>query len=174
MAKEFQKLTIKDPFMFAAVMSDEETCCWMMCQETGEALNDGSRTILLSTKGTNPQDVPEELVHFLSYVGHSEDPDSSVIRDDFVELLDQRIAAIKRERNWEAKYMQFREMLRDERVAGFTEGRKEAVIELLSELGGIPEDIRSRIMDEEDESVLRKWLRSAAKAESFENFRRNM
>ncbi len=284
MAKEFQKLTIKDPFMFAAVMTDEETCrrmletilemrilevtivtektmdyhpnyhgvrldvlavenetkrrfnvemqvkppknlprrcrfyhsgmdmnalqssvdydelpdayvificdfdplgrelyryqCRMVCQETGEALNDGSRTILLSTKGTNPLDVPEELVHFLSYVGHSEDPDSPAIRDDFVELLDQRIAAIKRERNWEAKYMQFREMLRDERAEGraegLTDGRKEDVIDLLSELGGIPEDIRSRIMNEEDERVLKKWLRSAAKAESFESFRRNM
>ncbi len=74
--------------------------------------------------------------------------------------------------------MQFREMLRDERAEGhaegLTDGHKEDVIDLLSELGEVPEDIRCRIMGEEDENVLKKWLRSAAKAGSFEIFRKSM
>ena len=37
-------------------------------QETGKALNDGSQTIILSTKGKNQSEVPVELVRFLQYV----------------------------------------------------------------------------------------------------------
>ncbi|MCC8127176.1 MAG: Rpn family recombination-promoting nuclease/putative transposase [Clostridiales bacterium] len=280
MAKEFQKLTIKDPFMFAAVMNDEETCrrmletilemqilevtivtektmdyhpdyrgvrldvlavenkterrfnvemqvkppknllrrcrfyhsgmdmnalpsgtdynelpdayvificdfdplgkklyryrCQMTCEETGELLNDGSRTILLSTKGTNPQDVPTELVHFLKYVGHPDDRSFSMSRNDLPNFLDQRVVAIKQERSWEAKYMLFREMLRDEREEGRIDGLKDTIMDFLSEQGEVPRDIHEQIIHENDELVLKKWIRSALKAESFDEFRQSM
>ncbi len=40
----------------------------MICTETGEMLDDGARTIFLSTKGTNGSEVPEGLRKFLRYV----------------------------------------------------------------------------------------------------------
>lgn len=74
--------------------------------------------------------------------------------------------------------MLFREMLRDEREEGREEGRidgqKEMIIEFLSESGEVPKDIHEQIMRENNESVLKKWIRSAAKAESFDEFRQSM
>ncbi len=100
MSRNFQELTIKDSFMFAAVMSDEKgskrrfnvemqvkrkiDLPWLpdelyrytyetVCRENGVPLNQGQKTVFLSTKGRNEDDVPKELVDFLKYVG---DPDN--------------------------------------------------------------------------------------------------
>ena len=62
--------------------------------------------------------------------------------------------------------MIFKEMLMDER----REGKAESIIELLEDLGVLSEDLRNRIMEETDLSVLKKWLKLAAKAESLEQF----
>lgn len=73
-------------------------------------------------------------------------------------------------------------MLKDERkegreeglLEGLLEGRREGIFELLAMYGEIPEDIRSRINDEADEMVLKRWLTTAAKASSIEEFREKM
>lgn len=97
MSRNFQELTIKDSFMFAAVMSDEKgskrrfnvemqvkrkiDLPWLpdelyrytyetVCRENGVPLNQGQKTVFLSTKGRNEDDVPKELVDFLKYVGY--------------------------------------------------------------------------------------------------------
>ena len=57
---------------------------------------------------------------------------------------------------------------------GRLEGRKEAILDLLAQCGEIPEDIRSRINDEEDDAKLKRWLAVAAKADSMEAFRDSM
>ena len=44
--------------------------------------------------------------------------------------------------------MIFEEMLRDERAEGKAEGKVEDTLELLKELGEIPESVRNRIMNE--------------------------
>ncbi|MCD8082197.1 MAG: Rpn family recombination-promoting nuclease/putative transposase [Clostridiales bacterium] len=95
--------------------------CQMTCRENGEILADGSQTILLSTKGKNRDEEPQELVSFLEYVGHPELPTS----DEYAKLLADKIANIKRNRTWEVKYMLLKEMLRDEREEGREEGRGE-------------------------------------------------
>lgn len=58
--------------------------------------------------------------------------------------------------------------------AGKVEGKVEAVLELLEELGRIPEEIRQKITYQRDLETLNKWLKMAAKAESMEQFMRNM
>ena len=74
--------------------------------------------------------------------------------------------------------MIFEEMLRDERAEGRaegkTEGKAESILELLEELGTIPEDVQARIMNEKNLETLTQWLRLAAKADSFEEFLNNM
>ena len=92
-------------------------------QETGKALNDGSQTIILSTKGKNQSEVPVELVRFLQYV--AQETDEAETEDDYVKMLQERIKSIKKNRDWEGKYMLLEEMMRDEREEGRQEGRQE-------------------------------------------------
>ena len=92
-------------------------------RETNELLKDGNQTIILSTQGTNPSEVPVELVNFLKYVG--QDTDEAETNDDYVRLLQEQIKRIKQNRDWEGKYMLLEEMMRDEREEGRQEGRQE-------------------------------------------------
>ena len=48
---------------------------------------------------------------------------------------------------------------------------RQSVFDLLEDLGDIPEDIVTRIQDEEDTETLRIWLKAAARAEGFAAFR---
>ena len=89
-------------------------------QETGKALNDGSQTIILSTKGKNQSEVPVELVRFLQYV--AQETDEAETEDDYVKMLQERIKSIKKNRDWEGKYMLLEEMMREERMEGMQEG----------------------------------------------------
>ena len=74
--------------------------------------------------------------------------------------------------------MILREMLRDERAEGKAEGRAEgkaeSVIELLGEIGSISDELREKIINEKDMSVLLKWLKLAAKSESVQQFEEKM
>lgn len=50
----------------------------------------------------------------------------------------------------------------------------EDVLELLEELGVIPDEVRERILGEKDLEVLTAWLRLAAKTNSIEEFQSKM
>ena len=64
------------------------------------------------------------------------------------------------------------------RVEGRAEGRKEEcidnIIQYLEELSDVPEELREKIMAEQDLSVLRRWIKLAAKADSIEQFMSEM
>lgn len=62
------------------------------------------------------------------------------------------------------------EMIMDGKAEGRAEGKAEDVLELLGELGDAPEELRARIMAQQDFDVLNKWLKLAAKADSVEEF----
>lgn len=96
-----------------------------MIWETKEPLNDGSQTIILSTKGKNKSEVPIELVNFLEYVGQENDEPAS--DDDYVRRIQEQIKRIKQNRDWEGKYMLLEEMMRDERMEGMQEGLKKGM-----------------------------------------------
>lgn len=98
------------------------------CKENNEAIQDGNYTIWLSTKGQNEQDVPKELVEFLKYVENPDKADNFT-EDDFIQSLKEQIAAIKRNRKWEGKFMLFEEMLQDEKEEG-----KQAMSQLIEQL----------------------------------------
>ncbi len=57
---------------------------------------------------------------------------------------------------------------------GRVEGKAESILELLEELGRIPEDLRQRILSEKNLEILKKWHKTAAKAESLEAFLQSM
>ena len=49
-------------------------------------------------------------------------------------------------------------------------GRAESVLILLEDLGNIPADLRSLILNEKDMDTLKLWLRYAKKAQSVDEF----
>ena len=57
---------------------------------------------------------------------------------------------------------------------GVEKGTRQAIIDLLEDLGAIPEDIRCRIFAETNMEIVRKWHKSAARSESFEGFRESI
>ena len=150
-----------------------------ICREApGYTLEDGSHTIFLSTRGENDSEVPEELVRFLKYVAADLDESLENFEDDYVRRLQESIVDIKKDRGMESGYMLFEEMLNDERTAGIEEGRaigrkeigSEYILDLLSDLGSVSDDLKDRIESEESDVKLKAVLRLAARSESMEMF----
>lgn len=56
------------------------------------------------------------------------------------------------------------------REEGKAEGKAEDVIELLEELGEVPDFVKKMITEQTDVTVLHRWLKLAAKARSIEDF----
>lgn len=139
------------------------------CQENGKVISDGNHTIWLSTKGKDVLDEPKELVDFLKYV---ENPEEAEDTDDdgFVKALKERIAAIKRNRDWEARFMLFEEMMQDEREQGRIDGLASAVLTLLLATGEVSETLKELICQQKDENILKQWLSIAASVQSPEEF----
>lgn len=95
----------------------------MHCEEVPElSMEDGSHTIFLNTKGENEDEVPKELVRFLKYVGASLDESNDDYEDAFVEKLQKSVQSIKANREMRERYMNFQELLNEERMKGRTEG----------------------------------------------------
>lgn len=151
-------------------------------EEPGAQLQEGCKSIFLSTRGENDREVPGELVSFLNFVKADLSESETDFEDDFVEKLQNTIRRIKSNREMEERFMIFEEMLRDERAEGkaegIAEGKAEAVLEMLLELmndlGEIPDELRNRIASEKDLETLKKWHRLAARSESLDEFLEKM
>ena len=155
-------------------------------EELGAQLQEGCKSIFLSTRGENDREVPGELVSFLNFVKADLSESETDFEDDFVEKLQNTIRRIKSNREMEERFMIFEEMLRDERAEGKAEGiaegkaegKTEAVLEMLLELmndlGEIPDELRNRITSEKDLETLKKWHRLAARSESLDEFLEKM
>ncbi len=59
-------------------------------------------------------------------------------------------------------------------IQGDLNRSQQDIFDLFAEIGSIPEDIHSRILAEDNTEVLRKWLKAAARARTYEEFRENM
>ena len=66
--------------------------------------------------------------------------------------------------------MIFQEMLREERTEGKLEIAREYIFELLGELGSVPLELREKIEQEKDMSVLKEYHCKAARAISMDQF----
>ena len=61
--------------------------------------------------------------------------------------------------------------LAEGRELGLTEGQISSILELLSYLGEVPEEIKEAVSEENDPEVLKLYLRQAAAAKSMDDFR---
>ena len=143
-------------------------------EEPGAQLQEGCKSIFLSTRGENDREVPGELVSFLNFVKADLSESETDFEDDFVEKLQNTIRRIKSNREMEERFMIFEEMLRDERAEGKAEAVLEMLLELMKDLGEIPDELRNRITSEKDLETLKKWHRLAARSESLDEFLKKM
>lgn len=98
----------------------------MICEEVPELeMDDGAHTIFLSTKGTNEDEVSEDLVKLLNFVGAKPSESEKDFNDAFIQRLQKSIREVKASREMGARYMTFQELLKDEHEAGRIVGRKE-------------------------------------------------
>lgn len=135
-------------------------------EDTTVDLDDGNHTVFLSTKGKNESEVPVRLVNFLKYVESGCYKSTGDFQDDFVNRLQKAVENVIKNREMEGRYMLFKEMLDEEKA----EGKAEAVIDLLSDLGMVPDELREKILEEKNLNILRVYLKKAAAAKSIEEF----
>ena len=64
----------------------------------------------------------------------------------------------------------FERLLNKEKAEGWKDGKAEAVIELLEDLGDLSDSLKACIMEQTDLELLKKWHKAAAKAKSIEEF----
>ena len=153
------------------------------CLEDKELkLRDGSNSIFLSTKGENETEVSQELMNFLKFVSADLKESISDFQDPYVKQLQEAISRIKSNREMEERYMILRELLKDEysegmllgREEGKVEGKAEDILDFLGDLGEVPDTLRDEIMLQRDITILQRWLKLAAKAESIIQFQEKM
>lgn len=164
-----------DPFAAGRYCYTFENRC---LEENGLRLSEGCRSVFLSTQGNNEEEVPEELVKFLAYVKADLDESRKDFGDEFVRHLQRSVEQVKESREMEERFMLFEELLQEERAEGKAEGRAEgqavSILEILKDLGPIPEKLQVRLLDERNTEVLTEWLHKAVKADSVEQFMANM
>lgn len=142
-----------------------------VCMEDGELLLDeGTCTVFFNTKGRNDSEVSEALIKFLRFVGSDLEDSASDYKDDFVKQLQESVQKIKSSREMGERYMLFEEMLQEERKEGREEGIKETLLEWLEDLGPVSSELRTRIEQENDLNILKKYCRKAAQMDSLEQF----
>ena len=56
------------------------------------------------------------------------------------------------------------------KAEGLAEGKAISVIELLTELGEVPEALRAQVLAQTDPTILSAWLKKAARADSIAAF----
>lgn len=136
------------------------------CEEIpGLHLDDGTKKIFLNMTSKNGS---KELVSMLQYMKNTtlENPDIEV-RDARITELDRIVSEVKESEEWEEVQMNILEI---GIAKGRTEGRAEAVIDILSGLGNVPEDLTKLILEQQDQDTLKDWLLLAAHSGSVEEF----
>ena len=96
------------------------------CKESPEHdYRDGVHTIMLSTKGENQEDVPEELVKFLKYVGARLEESEKDFGSEYVRQLQEAVRRVKEDRNMEERQLVLDLVIKDHEKAARKEGIKE-------------------------------------------------
>lgn len=142
-----------------------------VCMEDKEMeLKDGSISVFLNTYGKNRADISEPLARFLDFVKADLKESMEDFGDAFIVQLQDAVSKVKGSREMEGRFMVLEEMLKDERAEGRQEECAENILLLLSELGNVSNELTEKIINEKDMSVLKQYLKCAAKAETVEQF----
>jgi len=143
----------------------------MKCEEEPSLhLEDGATRIFLNTRGTNPEGVSQELIDFLHYVENSSGKNEKEASSEKLRRIYNRVREVKGNEEFGVKYMQKWEEIAYAKEDGKAEGKAESVLEVLSEYGEVPEDLKNEILSQSDLKKLSGWLKLAVRAGSLKEF----
>lgn len=134
------------------------------------SIGDGSRSIFLSTKGENKEEVTEELVKFLKFVREDASDEAQDYENTFVRNLQNSIQRVKQSREMERQYMLLEDLLKEERKAAEVKIAQGFILDILEKLGNSSEKLHDRIMSETNINTLKHMHKFAVKADTLEEF----
>ena len=142
----------------------------MICHEEPDLqLLDGSHTIILSTCGEDEEEVAAGLVNFLRFVGARDDYDKELQKDAFVCKIQTSVEHVKSNREMEARYMLWKEMIQEEREEGQAEVCRDLIIDLLSDLtDDIPDKLNELLFQENDVEILKAYFHRIKRVNTIE------
>lgn len=144
------------------------------CEETGNRINDGVKTIYLNAHGKNRKDIPEELLEFLDYVKNTGRRKEISTADPFVRHLQNTIDTIKQDRSMEERYMLLEEMMHNEKQEGRQEIAVQFLLDSLNSKFSVSTALSKKISSETDMNKLQSWFQLSLKVTSLEDFEKNM
>lgn len=143
-------------------------------EEPDMPYEDGARTVFLYTKGTEGAP-PEELRQLARYM---EESTAENAKSEGLARLHEMVTEVKADREVGLAYMKWCEIekriRKEERVEGKAEGKAEDIMDLLEDIGSVPEELEKRLQEQKDVDILRKWLKLAAHSESIDEFLTNI
>lgn len=161
-----------DPFGEGKYCYTFESRC---VEEPALNMGDESKSIFLSTKGKDEENISKKLKAFLEFVKTDNSENNTDVGDEYVIELQKSIHNVKKDRKLERGFMTWNDVRTEARREGMLEGRlegkKESILELLEKLGEIPKDIKSSILSESKEAALTDMLIYASTATSFADYR---
>lgn len=180
--KKLQDLTIKDNFMFAAVMLEGDNAKKLL-ELTLDIEIDHVDVYYEKSIVYNPEykgvrldveDVPEALVKFLKYVAAGPELSNIDYDDGFIKQLQNSVEKIKKSRDMEGRYMLLEEMMKNEYKAGREDGIIEtyidSILQILKARFSVSDELSERIRAIEDKDVLSALILSAVLKSSVEEF----
>ena len=160
-----------DPFGLKRYCYSFENRC---LEDNTLSLGDGSKSIFLSTKGNDPNEISPELLTFLTFIRENQPEDVRDYHDAYVTQLQDTIYQIKRNKELGSRFMLLEIMLdekyREGKAEGLTKGRIESILELLEDFDSLPAELTAFISNEKNPDTLQSWHKKAAKASSLEEF----
>lgn len=137
------------------------------CEEIPELrLGDGTRKIFLNMESLNGR---AELVSLLQYMKKTSlDNPAIQVMDPRIVELDEIVQEVKESEEWEEVRMS---ILSIGLERGMEQGMAKSILALLEEFGTPSRELRDIICSQKDQEILEKWLKTAAKAGSMEEFR---
>ena len=194
--KRLQDLTIKDNFMFGAVMSIEENCIAFLEMVLGfpieKVVVSKERSMIYHPEYRGVRlDIyarDENHTHYNVEMQARRQADLAESEEDFddelVRQFQTSIREIKTSREMGERYMLFEELLKEERQEGIAEGlaeglaqgrqetAREYILEVLADKGEVPAALKEALCEVDSEEELKRLFKLAAKVESTEAFQK--
>lgn len=143
-------------------------------EEPDMKYEDGALNLFLYTRGKSGV-ITQELKDLLRYL---EDTSWQNAVSESLREVQSMVDQVKCDKEVSISYMKSYErdrMIRSEgRIEGRTDELVKSIHEFLSDLGTIPESVAARIDNEKDLDILRRWLKTAGKSTSIEEFAKHL
>lgn len=137
-------------------------------------MGDVSKSIFLSTKGTDESAVPKELKSVLDFIRKDTPKNDTETDDAYVKTLQRTIRRVKENRELERSFMtldEIRQLGKEEGLAeGMLRARKKDIFDFLKGKGEVSESLKARIMSEKNVESLKSMLKMVVSVASVDEF----